>query len=269
MNIEGKTALVTGAASGIGLAVAKALIERGAAGLVLVDLADEVKAVAADLATSTCKTIAAVGDTTDEAFRRDTLKRAKEEVGLVRICVPCAGITRDRMVVKVDKESGEAQVYPLADFRLVLEVNLTAPVFWAAEVMAGIAEDRFARGMKRWTPDQEIEGTTVFIGSISSGGNVGQVSYSSTKAGLVAAASTLTKEGMFHGYRATVIHPGFTNTPMVQAMGQDLIDKVVIPHTQLKRLIEPAEIARTICFMIENPIVSGPIWADAGWHPLP
>jgi NAD(P)-dependent dehydrogenase (short-subunit alcohol dehydrogenase family) len=232
-------------------------------------LAPEVEAVAAELATPDCKTIAAIGNTSDETFRRETLERAKNEIGLVRICVPCAGITRDRMSVKVDKESGKAAVYPLDDFRLVLEVNLTAPVFWAIEIMAGIAEDRFARGLKRWTPDQEMEGTTVFIGSISSQGNVGQVSYASTKAGVVAAASTLTKEGLFHGYRAAVIHPGFTNTPMVQAMGQDLIDNIVIPHTQLKRLIEPSEIANTICFMIENPIVSGPIWADAGWHPLP
>jgi len=269
MNIKGNTALVTGAASGIGRAVSEELVQRGAAGLVLVDLAPEVEAVANELATDTCKTIAAVGDTTDEAFRRETLDRAQNELGLVRICVPCAGITRDRMSVKVDKETGKAGLYPLSDFRLVLEINLTAPVFWAIDIMGRIAEDRSARGLKRWTPDQDMEGVTVFIGSISSQGNVGQVSYASTKAGLVAAASTLTKEGMFHGYRATVIHPGFTNTPMVQAMGQDIIDKVVIPHTQMKRLIEPSEIAGTICFMIENPIVSGPIWADAGWHPLP
>lgn len=269
MNIKGNTALVTGAASGIGRAVVESLIQRGAAGVVLVDLAPEVEDVAAELATDSCQTLAFVGDTCDEEFRTRTFDEAQEKLGVIRICVPAAGITRDRMSVKIDKETGKAATYPLSDFRLVLEINLTAPVFWAVEMMARIAEDRFAKGLKRWSPEEGIQGTTVFIGSISSQGNVGQISYSSTKNGLVAAASTLTKEGMFHGYRATVIHPGFTNTPMVQAMGQELIDKVVVPHTQMKRLIEPAEIAGTICFMVENPVVSGPVWADAGWHPLP
>ena len=269
MKIEGKNALVTGAASGIGRAIAEGLARRGAGGLVLVDLAPEVEAVAKELSRDGCRARGYVGDTTDADFRTRVLDEAAAELGVTRVCVPAAGITRDRMAVKIDKETGKAGVYPLEDFRLVLEVNLTAPVFWAIEILARIAEDRRARGLKRWTPDEDMEGAAIFIGSISSRGNVGQVSYASTKAGLVGAASTLTKEGGFHGFRAAVVHPGFTNTPMVQAMGDEIIDKIVIPHTQLKRLIEPCEIADAICFMIENPIVSGPIWADAGWHPLP
>jgi NAD(P)-dependent dehydrogenase (short-subunit alcohol dehydrogenase family) len=75
------------------------------------------------------------------------------------------------------------------------------------------------------------------------------------------------KEAMFYGVRCMVIHPGFTDTPMVRQLGDEFIKKRILPATQLGRLIKPAEIAEAVCFMIGNPAVSGEIWADAGWHP--
>ncbi len=110
---------------------------------------------------------------------------------------------------------------------------------------------------------------TVFIGSISSRGNRGQISYAATKAGLVGAASSLTQEGMFYGARAVVVHPGFTDTPMVGAMPEQIVQDQILAHTQLKRLIDTSEIARAVCFMIENPAVTGSLWCDAGWQPSP
>ena len=87
------------------------------------------------------------------------------------------------------------------------------------------------------------------------------------KAGLEGAAATLTKEAIYHGVRCCVIHPGFTDTPMVRAMGKEYIEEKVLPYTQLRRLIRPDEIADAICFLISNSAVSGELWADAGWHP--
>ena len=81
------------------------------------------------------------------------------------------------------------------------------------------------------------------------------------------AASTLTAEAMYYGVRCSVIHPGFTDTPMVRALGEEYIRTKVLPQTQLKRLIKPEEIADAICFMITNAAVSGELWADAGWRP--
>lgn len=75
-------------------------------------------------------------------------------------------------------------------------------------------------------------------------------------------------EAIFHGVRCGVIHPGFTDTPMVRAMGEQYIKERIIPQTQLRRLIQPEEIADAICFMINNTAVSGSLWADAGWHPV-
>jgi NAD(P)-dependent dehydrogenase (short-subunit alcohol dehydrogenase family) len=105
------------------------------------------------------------------------------------------------------------------------------------------------------------------IGSISSQGIPGQLAYSATKAALEGVAATLSKEAMFHGVRCAVIHPGFTDTPMVRALGEEYVQKNILPYTQLKRLIEPTEIADAIYFMISNSAVSGELWADAGWHP--
>ena len=160
-----------------------------------------------------------------------------------------------------------AEIYSIDDFRKVTEINLIAPVYWAIEMVARIAEDRRRRGLKRWDPEEGMEGVIVFLGSVSSQGNKGQISYAVAKAGLEGAAATLMKEAIFHGVRCAIIHPGFTDTPMARALGEDFLEKNILPFTQLRRLIRPEEIADAVCFMISNAAVSGELWADAGWHP--
>jgi NAD(P)-dependent dehydrogenase (short-subunit alcohol dehydrogenase family) len=167
----------------------------------------------------------------------------------------------------MSKENGHVAVYPIETFRQVMEVNLIAPVYWAMEMVAGIAQMRANEGLKRWEPNEPFQGTVVFIGSVSSLGNKGQIAYAATKAGLEGAAATLMMEAVFHGVHCGVIHPGYTDTPMVRALGEDFIQQHIIPRTQLRRLIQPEEIADAICFMISNPAVTGSVWADAGWHP--
>lgn len=269
MEIKGKVALVTGAGSGIGQAAAIELAKRGVKAIGLVDRSATVEEIASTInsLSNHPATVVYTGDTTDAAFRQKVYTDLTEKHGLVSICVPAAGITRDSLSLKIDKETGKAVVYPVENFRLVMEVNLVAPVYWALEMVARIAEDRFRRGVGRWEPQEHIQGTIIFIGSVSSQGNKGQISYAATKAGLEGAAATLTKEAMYYGVRCGVIHPGFTDTPMVRAIGKDHIDKYILPYTQLRRLIKPEEIADAICFMIANSAVSGELWADAGWHP--
>jgi NAD(P)-dependent dehydrogenase (short-subunit alcohol dehydrogenase family) len=180
--------------------------------------------------------------------------------------VPAAGITRDGLAVKLNKETNQATVYPIDTFRQVMEVNLVAPIYWALEMVAGVAASRAKAGLKRWEPDEPIQGNIVFIGSVSALGNKGQIAYSATKAGLEGAAATLMMESIFHGVRCSILHPGFTNTQMVRALGEEFIQQNIIPRTQLRRLIRPEEIADAICFMVTNAAVSGSLWADGGWH---
>jgi 3-oxoacyl-[acyl-carrier protein] reductase len=269
MKIKGKVALVTGAASGIGEAVAHELARREVKAVALVDRSINTNRVAQTINETAGRPVAEVliGDTTDPEFRAHVFNQIVARHGVVNICVPAAGITRDALAVKIDKETGKAAVYALKTFREVLEVNLIAPIYWALEMVAGIAEERRRRGLGKWDAAEKLWGTVVFIGSVSSQGNKGQISYAASKAGIEGAAATLTKEAIFHGVRCCVIHPGFTDTPMLRALGEEYINKNILPQTQLGRLIRPDEIADAICFLIANSAVSGQLWADAGWHP--
>jgi 3-oxoacyl-[acyl-carrier protein] reductase len=270
MKIEGKVALVTGAASGIGEAVALELARRDVKAIALVDRSVNTPRIALTINDAVGRDAAEafVGDAADPAFRSRVYEQVGAKHGVVNICVPAAGIARDALAVKIDKETGKPVIYSASTFREVVEVNLIAPVYWALEMVARIAEDRRRRGLGRWEPAEEkLGGTIVFIGSVSSQGNKGQIAYAASKAGLEGAAATLMKEAIYHGVRCCLIHPGFTDTPMVRALGEEYIAKNVLPYTQLRRLIRPEEIAHAICFLVANSAVSGELWADAGWHP--
>ncbi|MEJ2760104.1 MAG: SDR family oxidoreductase [Gammaproteobacteria bacterium] len=271
MEIENKIAVITGAASGIARAVAAELAKEGATAVGMVDVNQAVGEAAQAINQETGREVAVpfTGDVTDGEFRHRVFESMTRDHGLVNICVPAAGITRDALAVKVDKETGKATIYDIDTFRLVTEINLIAPIYWALEMVAWIAEDRAVRGLRKWQPDERVQGTVIFIGSVSSQGNKGQISYATTKAGLEGAAATLTMEAIFHGVRCGVIHPGYTDTPMVRALGEDFIKEHILPKTQLNRLIRPEEIANAICAMISNSAISGEVWADAGWSPGP
>ncbi len=221
MEIKGKIALLTGAGSGIGQAASIELAHRGVRALALVDRSAAVEQVGRQINDLISQEISLpfVGDTTDGQFRRHVYDEVQRRAGIVQICVPAAGITRDAIAVKLDKVTGKAQIYPEETFRLVQEVNLVAPTYWALEMVARIAEDRHRRGKGKWSSEEEkLQGTVVFIGSVSSLGNKGQIAYAATKRGLEGAASTLMKEGMYYGVKCAVIHPGFTDTPMVSRL---------------------------------------------------
>lgn len=268
MNIKGSIPVITGAASGIGSALAVELARRGAKMLALVDMSDHVLETAKCVSQINNVVVQTYqGDTTDPIFRASVFDQIVANYGVPNICVPAAGIARDGLAVRINKETLEPEIYSLDLFHKVVEVDLIAPVYWALEMLSRIAKKRSDEGLKRWLSAEGMQGVVIFIGSISSSGIKGQIAYSASKAGLEGAANTLTKEANYYGVRCGVIHPGFTDTPMVRALGQDYINKHILPGTQLGRLIRPEEIADAICFMISNSAVTGELWADAGWHP--
>ncbi len=269
MELNGKVAVITGAASGIGRATCQAMVDLGIEAIGAVDRSAVIEQVSRSINESVGREVLFpfVGDVTNDDFRRSVFQDLRKRFGVVQICIPAAGITRDRLAVKYHKDNGGVDLYPREDLEEVLHINLIAPIYWALETIATVAEDRSRRGLERWEPQEGTQGGIVFIGSVSSMGNKGQISYATAKAGLTGAQATLAKEAIFYGLRCSIIHPGYTDTPMVRALGSDLIEQHILPHTQLRRLLRPDEVADAICFMLRNSAVSGSLWVDAGWHP--
>src|SRR5271166_6030956 len=115
--IKGQVAVITGAAGGIGHALALDMTRRGAAGIALVDFSDRVAQVAREVNTEAGRQVAIAyrGDTTDPAFRQEVYADVSTKAGVPRICVPAAAITKDALAVRIDKQTGQ----PMEDFRKV------------------------------------------------------------------------------------------------------------------------------------------------------
>ena len=201
MDLEGKVAIVTGATGGIGFSISKKLIEKGVAAIAIVDMSDNCQQIADQLNEIAEQQVATPfqGDVTNGKFRETVFSAMRTRFGQPRICVPAAGILRDAMAVKLRRQTADteaphepvADIYPEALFRQVLEVNLLHPSYWAMQMISGIIEERAARNLGPWQPDETLQGSIVLIGSVSSRGNRGQVSYSAAKSGLNAVAATL------------------------------------------------------------------------------
>ena len=271
MNLDNKVAVITGGASGIGRATCQLLARENVMAVGVVDLMADVESVCAEMNREAERDVMIPfrGDVVDADFRERVFAELEQRFDRVSLCVPAAGITRDRLAVKISRNNGSVKpdIYGEEDFRRVIDVDLLAPIYWALRTVASVAMDRMKKGLDRWTHDQFVQGAIVLIGSVSSVGNKGQISYATAKAGLEGAQATLAKEAIYYGVRCAIIHPGFTDTPMVRAMGEDIIRELVLPNTQLGRLIRPEEIANAIVFLLKNSSVSGQLWADAGWHP--
>lgn len=266
MQIASSIAMVTGAGSGIGEAVVRELVRREAKLVVLIDRSEQVEKVAAEINASASRHVAEafVGDTTDGAFREAVFSKVCQMYGAPRILVPAAGILRDGLAVKTNKASGDVELYPQSLFEQVLQVNLVAPTYWALDLIAKVAIDRKSRGLGSWKPTEPVEGAIVFIGSISSRGNRGQISYAASKAGLRGVASTVAKEAIYFGIRSAIVHPGYVDTPMLRSMGEEMIAKHVAPSVPLGRLLRPAEIADAVCGLIANDATGGELWVEGG-----
>ncbi len=269
MELKNKVAVVTGAASGIGHATCKAMIQQGIRAIGAVDRSAAIRDLCEKLNQDAERHVAFAhtGDVADDEFRQRVFSDLRAHLGPVQICIPAAGITKDALAVRKNRDTGRIETYPRRDLEEVFTINLLAPILWAMDAVASVAEDRQRRGLGRWEPAEGAEGCVVFIGSVSAEGNKGQIAYGTSKAGLAGAQATLAKEAIYHGVRCSIIHPGYTDTPMVRSLGEDYIKENILPHTQLRRLLRPAEVADAICFMLRNSAVSGALFVDAGWHP--
>ncbi len=240
MILENRVVVITGAAGGLGQAMARRLAAQGAK-LALLDLqAEGLDKLADELGRDKCLPL--VCGVTDEAAVDAAMTQVREHFGRFDVLVNNAGITRDALLLKF-KDGELISRMSLEYWRQVIDVNLTG-VFLCGRAAA----EQMVRAGNG--------GVLVNISSISRHGNMGQTNYSATKAGVEAMSVAWAKELSRYGIRAASISPGFIGTEMVRSMKPEALEKMCqgIPS---KRLGEPDEIAATVQFIIENDYISG------------
>lgn len=220
--VAGKSAAITGAAQGIGLEIARLLLEQGAKVMILDVNQDQATAAAETLGEGA---LGRACDVTDESSVRRAVDATVTEFGALDIFVNNAGITRDSSLGKMS----------LADFEAVIDVHLKGS--WLG-LQAASSVMREAGS-----------GSIINMSSLSGkSGNFGQTNYSAAKAGIIGLTKSSAKELAHKGIRVNAVQPGLIRTSMTEAMPPDVFAarEADIP---MKRAGEPREVAGAVLFL--------------------
>jgi 3-oxoacyl-[acyl-carrier protein] reductase len=229
MNLNDKVAVVTGAAQGIGRAIAETLARRGA-DVVVADLqAEKAEATAKEIAADTGRRAIAVQvDVADNASAKAMIDRTIAEFGRIDILVNNAGVTRDTLIMRMKE----------ADWDLVLNVNLKGAFNCSKAAIRPMMKQHYGR--------------IVNITSVSGlAGQAGQTNYSSSKAGLIGFTKALAKEVGSRNITVNAIAPGFIETDLTADLPQELKD-MALQMTPIGRFGKPEEVANAVAFLTSD-----------------
>lgn len=235
MDVRDQAALVTGGASGLGLASARALAAAGAR-VVISDLESSGGAArAAELGA-----IFVPADVTDEA----AMQRAVDAAGPLRVLIHCAGRGGSARVVDRD-----GNPMPLEKFAEIIRVNLVGS-FNALRLAAA--------AMARTEPLGEERGVVVMTASIAGyEGQIGQTPYASSKAGVIGLTLCAARDLASRGIRVCTIAPGIFDTPLLGRVREDVRAGLAAGVPNPPRLGVPEEFARLAMAIVENPYLNG------------
>lgn len=227
--LEGKTALITGAARGIGKAIAIEYAQQGA-NIAFTDLViDEVgQATEAELAAYGIKAKGYASNAADFEATHEVVKTIHEEFGRIDILVNNAGITKDTLMMRMSEQQWDA----------VLTVNLKSAFNFIHAVTPIMARQR--------------SGSIINMSSVVGvSGNAGQCNYSASKAGLIGLAKSIAKEMGPRGIRANCIAPGFIITDMTATLPEEVREQwaKTIP---LRRGGTPEDVAKVALFLASD-----------------
>jgi 3-oxoacyl-[acyl-carrier protein] reductase len=241
MKIDTVRAVVTGAASGMGREFALQFARAGAR----VAAADVDEAGLASLvAASEGRIVSFRCDVADESSVSALMDGAWGALGGVDCLVNNAGIFRDGLLVRPDKETGAVKRMSLAQWNAVIAVDLTGPFLCTREFAARVIEHRVPQSV------------VVNISSVSRHGNQGQTNYSAAKAGLIADTKLWSQELARYGIRVGAVAPGFVDTPILQGMRPEVLGKM-LEAVPLRRAASPAEIWLAVRFVVECDYFTG------------
>jgi NAD(P)-dependent dehydrogenase (short-subunit alcohol dehydrogenase family) len=241
MDIEGHAAIVTGGASGLGAATARALAAAGAKVAVL----DVNERPAAELA-GEIGGLAAPCDVASSEDVESAVKTAAAAHGPARILVNCAGVGPAKRIV------GRDGPMPLAEFERVIRINLVGTFNCLRLVAAGMqALDPLADG------ERGVIISTASVAAVE--GQIGQAAYSASKGGVAALTLPAAREFAQFGIRVLTIAPGIFRTPMMQALSQEAQDSLAASVPFPKRLGEPREFAELALHIVLNRYLNGEI----------
>ena len=224
MNLEGQTALITGAGRGIGKTIALKLAESGA-DIVLADMSPEVAEVRVEVESLGRKCLTFEADVTDLEAIETMVKKIIEELGSIHILINNAGITQDNLFMRMKPEQ----------WSKVIDVNLNG-VFNVTKAVI--------RPMVRQRTGKIINISSV----VGFSGNPGQVNYSSTKSALVGFTKSLAREVGTRGVTVNAVAPGFIDTAMTQALNESQ-QEAILKQIPLGRMGDAGDIANAVAFL--------------------
>lgn len=234
MRLKNRIAIITGAARGIGAAIAELFAREGAV-VILLDLLPEGKEVAAKIKASGGKAEFHTVSVTDKGALETLFKQIHNTHGRIDILINNAGITRDRTLEKMSEDEWDA----------VVEVNLKGVFLCTQAAIPYMKEQQYGRIVSA-------------ASNVGLRGNFGQTNYAATKAGVIAMAKTWTVELGKYGITANAVAPGFTMTDMVQKIPEAHFEaiKKAIP---LGTVAQPIDIAYGYLYLAsdEARFVSG------------
>jgi len=228
LSLAGRAVLVTGAARGIGAAVARAMAGQGARVALLDRDGARLERTADEIGADGGEAVAVTGDVTDAAAVRKLVRAAVDKWGRLDVLVNNAGVVRDATLGKVTDE----------DWSLTLDVNLRGAMLCAREALPHM----LVAGRGRILSATSLVART---------GNYGQTAYAASKAGIIGLTRAWARELGPKGITANAIAPGFIDTDMVRSVPPKVVDEL-LARTLAGRLGRPEEVANVYVFLASD-----------------
>ena len=235
MTLQGKVALITGGARGIGRSIALRLAQDGVR-IAIGDLIEE-EGLKTQKELEEAKTEAMFVslNVTDESSAKDAIAQVTDRWGSIDILVNNAGITRDKLLLRLSEQDWDA----------VLNVNLKGAYVCSRAVLSTMLRQRWGR----------IVNTSSVVGLV---GNAGQTNYAASKAGLIGFTKSLAREVAARNITVNAVAPGYINTQMVQALSEEL-QQTVLKQIPVSRFGTPEDVANAVAFLCseESSYITG------------